>query len=79
MTLEALSPLYAERFRDQLGGLGQVVGSLWYAHGHERVQAVVAMLWPWLVPEMRDRARAVLGARSPAASHLHGRMVVEEA
>jgi hypothetical protein len=62
--LEASTPLQAEWFADQLGGLGQVVGELWYARGFEHVQAAVAMLWPWLGSQARARARAVLlGAR----------------
>jgi hypothetical protein len=64
VTLEAASLSLAERFRGQVGGLGEVVGELWYATGFEPVQAVVAMLWPWLAPEARERARAVLGARA---------------
>ncbi len=67
LTLEAPSPLLAERFRDQVGGVGQVVGELWYAHGFESVQAVIAMLWPWLSAEMRQGARVVLGEAAPAA------------
>lgn len=67
VTLEAPSPMLAERFRDQLGGVGGVVGELWYAHGFEPVQAVVALLWPWLAPGTRERALAVLGAEAPVA------------
>lgn len=66
ITLEAPSPSLASRFRNQLGGLGQVVGELWFVTGYEQTQAVVVALWPWLMPETKRRAKEVLGGAIPA-------------
>ncbi len=67
VTLDAPSPLAARRFGAQVGGLGEVVDdTLWFATTFESVQAVIAMLWPWLSAEMRRGAKAVLEEVAPA-------------
>jgi hypothetical protein len=63
--IEAPTAGEAERFHQRVCGNGTVTDNLWWAVGFEPVQAIVAMLWPWLAQEVRDRARAVLGQRPP--------------
>ncbi len=43
-------------------GTGRKPMYVWAVHTRERVQALVAMLWPWLGPRRRARAREVLAA-----------------
>lgn len=61
-----------ERFQAAVG-IGTIIGPrdvgpgrkpiyVWAVHTRERVQALVAMLWPWLGPRRRSRAREVLSA-----------------
>ena len=60
-----------ERFRDAVG-MGVIYGPRdkpgaqpqwsYRVFGHEQVQAVIAMLWPWLTPWKREQAAAALRA-----------------
>jgi len=59
-----------ERFHAAVGGIGRIRGpypmgtgrpqSEWRITSWPQVQAVVAMLWPWLGTEKREQAKAVL-------------------
>jgi hypothetical protein len=61
-----------ERFAAAVG-MGTIIGPkdlgphrkpmyVWGVHTRERAQALVAMLWPWLGPRRRARAKEVLAA-----------------
>jgi hypothetical protein len=41
----------------------------WAISGHHRVQAVVAMLWPWLSPRRRAQAKKALLAARQSRGH----------
>lgn len=59
-----------ERFKDAVGGLGNVVGPrhieghkpafAYQVNGYERVQSVLVMIWPWLGSVKRAQASASL-------------------
>lgn len=61
-----------ERFKDSVFSIGKIVGPVnpkknnhssyyrWYVHGYEGVQAIVAMLWPFLTDKRREQAARVL-------------------
>ncbi len=65
-------PEVLRRFGEAIGGLGGLHGGTkvygrakkpmyqWRVSGFERVQAVTAMLWPWLSEAKRDQVRSVL-------------------
>lgn len=66
-------PDVLRRFRMAVGGIGYVRGPFkvkgrrkpkwrYFASGFEAVQAVLAMLWPWLGPVKRQQARNALFA-----------------
>lgn len=63
-------PPILERFRRAVGGHGHLIGPVrgylyyWTAGSFETVQAVIAMLWPWLSrPKRTQVRRAILLAR----------------
>lgn len=63
-----------DRFHAAVQGVGTVYGPyqrkaknekpvwVWQSHAFEDVQAVLAMIWPWLSPQKQEQYRAALTA-----------------
>src|SRR5882672_1246167 len=72
-----------DRFRESVGGLGRVGGPLVRSYRNpnehdvyqyqiarfEHVQAIIAMLWPWLSPIKKVQAAAALTATRARTTH----------
>ena len=83
LTISQTDRWVLDEFRDSVGGLGRVTGPFvrsyrnprehdvyyYQLNRFEHVQAVVAMLWPWLSPIKRAQAGAALTSMRARTSH----------
>lgn len=68
INIRQIDPEVLDRFREAVGGLGSVGFTVTHTrplyqyqlYTLEKVQAVVAMIWPWLSPVKRAQARSSL-------------------